>query len=1043
MYFQKSEKYLGFGLSVLSIVAIIACIYAHQRSGATGIPSRSSQGTRVRMADMYAGLPLRFEENRGQAGNRVKFLAQGRGYGLFLASGEAELALRSGSTSHADSKAGESRKTALAGIMKAEGAHGLGTMGGIPATAKSEKNTESAALVRLKLVGGNRGANPVGEDELPGKSNYFIGNDPKKWRTNVAQYARVKYEGVYPGIDLVYYGNQGQLENDFVLRPGADPKEIAFEISGASGLRIDDGGDLILELKNGELRLHKPVAYQDATLEQTGDKSRKLVAARYVQKSSNQFGFAVSGYDPAKPLVIDPVLTYSTFFGAQSDDFGGGIATDSSGNIYIVGNTLAPDDSDLTDLQGTPAAFESTRTGGCGICATPFIAKFNAAGTALVYATFLGGGETSSSATIAVDGSGNVAVTGSTRGQDFPTFNPFQATNRSTSFGPNAFVAKLNASGSALIFSTYLGGSQNDSGAAVAMDGPGNVYVTGLASSPDFPTTSNSFQPLNPNGATRAFVTKFTPDGTALAYSTFLGGSGFERGSGIAVDDAGNAYVTGFTASNDFPITPNAFQKTCNGGCSSVCCSTFVTNAFVVELNPSGTGLVYATYLGGGGDFASGIAVDKKGFAYVTGYTTSLSFPTLHAFQATNHGNNDAFVSKVSQDGSTLVYSTYLGGAADDKAHGIAVDGHGRAHVTGETFSSDFPTEAAVQPDNHTLCHPYCSDAFVTMLNPAGQGLNYSTYLGGSSTDWGTGLTVNGAGNTLVTGSTASFDFPTASPFEDSPTSIRNFRGYDIFVAKISEDGTPPPLPIVGSFSPAAGPVGSTVTVEGANFMRTTEVFFAGYPVVNFQVNSDTQLTLQVPDFSNNGVVSGPIGVSNSLGPLGVSSTDFKVTPTITSFTPASGPVGITVSIRGTALSGATSVAFNGMPVNLSCSPYNCLGGFSVNVPNGATSGPITVTTPRGTATSSTNFIVTTSGPPAISSFSPTSGPAGTMVTIVGTHFSYLSRVTFNGVMSYSAHAPSDTQVIAQVPTGATSGPISITTSTGTTTSSDNFIVTQ
>lgn len=1049
MYFQKRERYLGFGLSTLAILVIFAFVYSDaplqerilHRWGATGVFDRSGQGQgpQVRIAEMYGRLPLRFEANQGQAGSRVKFLARGRGYGLFLTASEAELALRSGNTTYAASIESKLRKGVPPGMMKTEGILGFSEASRTPVTDKAEKNTEQVALVRLKLVGGNREAKTVGEDELPGKSNYFIGSDPKNWRTNVPQYARVKYERVYPGIDLIYYGNQGQLENDFVIRPGADPKQIALEINGAKGLRIDNYGDLILELKNSELRLHKPVAYQDARLGQAGDSSRNLVAVRYVQKGHNQIGFAVNGYDPAKPLVIDPVLTYSTYFGAQSDESWGGIATDSSGNIFIVGSTLAPDDSDLTDLQGTPGAFESTRPGACGICATPFIAKFNATGTTLVYATFLGGGDAFASASIAVDGSGNVVVTGGSSFGDFPTFNPFQATRRSTNFGPNAFVTKLNASGSGLIFSTFLGGSQYDYGTGVTLDGAGNVYVTGLAGSPDFPTTSNSFQPSNPNGVTHAFVTKFTPDGSALAYSSFLGGTVYDYGAGIAVDTAGSAYVTGVTQSTDFPVTSNAFQTSCQGGCGQY--ASF--NAFVAKVNPSGTALAYATYLGGGGDTATGIAVDKNGFAYVTGFTRSPNFPTLHAFQATNRGNSDAFVSKLSQDGSKLIYSTYLGGARDDRAHGIAVDHHGRAHVTGETLSNDFPIELAVQQTNytnHTRCS-FCNTAFVTALNPMGQGLIYSTYLGGSTAEQGTGITVDGSGNTLVTGSTFSFDFPTASPFEDAPTSIQNFRGSDLFVAKISEDGTPPPLPAVSSFSPAAGPVGSTVRVQGANFAGTTHAFFAGFPLPNFHVNSDSQLTFQVPNW-NTEAVTGPISVSNSLGPLGVSSTDFNVTPTITSFTPASGPVGITVFINGTAFSGATSLAFNGVAASIYCPPHYCQIQIPVIVPNVATTGPITVTTPRGTATSSTNFIVTTSGPPAITSFSPTSGPPGTTVTLTGTHFSYAYKVTFNGVQSYFIEVPSDTQVITQVPTGATSGPISVTTRAGTATSSNNFTVT-
>ena len=430
----------------------------------------------------------------------------------------------------------------------------------------------------MKLVGANPAPQLTGSDELPGKSNYFIGNDPAKWRTNVPNYAKVKYADVYPGIDLAYYGNQRQLEYDFVVSPGADPQSIRLAFDGDEKQRIDDHGDLALEAKGGEIRMHRPVVFQQI------DGSRRNIAANFVLRSGREVGFEIARYDATKPLIIDPVLSYSTYLGGSSGDLGYGIAVDSSGNAYVTGGTTSVDFP-------TANAFQSA-LGGPSIVGHAFVTKLNAAGSAVVYSTYLGGSGGEFGYGIAVDSSGNAYVTGSTESTNFPTANAFQAAKRGSG---NAFLTKLNPAGSALVYSTYLGGTNFDAGRGIAVDSSGSAYVTGFTASPDFPT-ANAFQAAYGGYLSNAFVTKFNATGSALLYSTYLGGNrGGDYGDwgiGIAVDSSGNAYLTGYASSPDFPIV-NAFQTANN------CCDgEYTGDAFVTKLNPGGSA-VYSTHLGG------------------------------------------------------------------------------------------------------------------------------------------------------------------------------------------------------------------------------------------------------------------------------------------------------------------------------------------------------------------------------------------------------------------------------------------------------------
>ena len=701
---------------------------------------------RHQLAKAYGQLPLSFEANAGQMAQPVKFMSRGSGYSLFLTGTEAVLSLR------------DKRQVR-------DGAREMRDEKQVPRSSLIPRpsSLDTPAILHMKLVGAQANPRVTGAQELPGKVNYFIGRDKSKWRANVATYKQVRYGGVYPGVDLVYYGNQRQLEYDFVVAPGADPSHIQLGFSGAQNVRVDNSGALVLRLHDKAIKWHQPVIYQHI------NGQRRNVAGSYqlgTQHSAlSTVGFRLAAYDHRQPLIIDPVLSYSTYLGGNGLDVGNSIAVDSSGNAYVTGDTA----STTTPFPTTSGALQTTYGGGN---TDAFVSKLDVNG-ALVYSTYLGGTGDDRGNGIAVDSSGNAYVTGATTSStDFPT--TIGALQTTYGGGSNdAFVFKLNASGSALVYSTYLGGNGLDYGNSIAVDSSGNAYVTGDTKSTTFPTMS-PLQGSYGGGNTDTFVSKLNASGSALLYSTYFGSTGNEDGTGIAVDSSGNAYVMGDTNSNNLPTSPSAFQSTSvNLGASNP------YDAFVFKLNASGSTLVYATYLGGSGqDKGAGIAVDGSGNAYVTGYTVSTDFPTTAgALQTTYGGNNDAFVSKLNASGSALVYSTYLGGSANDYGYGIAVDSSGNAYVVGSTASTNFPTTTgALQATNGGN-----NDAFVSKLNASGSALVYSTYLGGSGDDYGSGIAVDSSGNAYVSGYTNSTNFPTVLP-EQAANSGSN----DAFVAKFS-----------------------------------------------------------------------------------------------------------------------------------------------------------------------------------------------------------------------------------------------------------------
>jgi beta-propeller repeat-containing protein len=722
-------------------------------------PAKSGAASRVQVSETYGKLPLHFEANQGQMDAQVKFLSRGSRHTLFLTPSEAVLVFTTPQ---------RTTKGRLSG-----------------ARVRPEDGAQvTRTVLRMTFVGASAEPRLVGMEELPGKANYFIGNDLAKWRTNVSTYAKVQYENVYRGIDLVYYGQQRQLEYDFVVRPGANPQTIVLGFQGADRLEVDAQGDLVLHTSAGVIRQRKPVIYQEV------EGRRREIAGGYVLEGVNQVGFKVAAYDASRPLVIDPTLFYSTYLGGSDFETGRGIAVDASGNAYVTGVTYS------ANFPTTAGAFQPAFGN-----SDAFVTKLNSTGSALVYSTYLGGGSGFDGGLgIVVDAAGNAYVTGETISTDFPTtpgaFQPAYGGNS------DAFMTKLNSTGSGLVYSTYLGGSDIEAGLGVAVDVLSNAYVTGLTWSSDFPTTPGAFQATSGGGSNDAFVTKLDPTGAALVYSTYLGGSGFDLGLGIVVDAAGNAYVTGETVSTGFPTTPGAFQPAFAGP---------GRDAFVTKLDLTGSGLVYSTYLGGSREETGfGIAVDVLSNAYVTGVTYSADFPTTPgAFQATSRGGfNDAFVTKLNSTGSGLVYSTYLGGSDQDEGHGIAVDALANAYVAGLTSSPDFPTTlGAFQPNIDGL--DTNGDAFVAKLNSTGSGLVYSSYLGGgSSFDTGNGIALDALPNpnAYVTGDTGSPDFPTT---RGAFQTAFGGGGGDAFVAQITEAEVPP-----GPFT-ARVTGGGTIDVAG------------------------------------------------------------------------------------------------------------------------------------------------------------------------------------------------------------------------------------
>ncbi len=887
------------GLMVAVVVATagtVALAYGHgSKAGARAIhavsrpaaaavsPSMQTINLPGARAD-FAALPMTFEKNEGQTDPRVKYMARGNGYGLFLTQHEAVLALQAG--------------------------------------------PRRASVVRMKLAGENGQSAVTGENLLPGKSNYLIGNDPAKWHRNVPQFARVRYTSAYPGIDLVYYGKQGRLEYDFQVAPGANPKQIALLLDGGKGVKLTRSGDLVIATEAGKVQLQAPRIYQEVA------GKREPVSGRFAIRGTNEVGFEIGAYDRSRELVIDPALSYSTYLGGTGDEAcsvitGTGtpvpqcpaIAVDDVPDIYIAGSTTS------TDFPvSASGALQSALAGTANL----FITKLNpsAAGAQQeIFSTYLGGNGTDTPAGIAVAPGANIVLAGTTSSSNFPAQNGYQTAPKAA--GSHTFVTELDSAGGSVLYSTYLSSSGNDVAKGLALDINGNAYVTGVTTSTthDFPVVTGALQPTA-LADQQFFISKIklnpiTVGPASLAYSTYFGGgnpaNGVAVGGGIAVDTSGNVYITGGTnfqntqsspqngGGTDFPIL-NASQV-CLGHPENPtsCPSETGTDAFVAKINPAasvGSQLLYSTYLGGtGNEVGYGIAVDTGQSAYITGSTTSpagtstsvvagdiiipteaaplqscLDAPSNPTPCPTGLTASDAFVAKFTNPGTistptTLTYFSYLGGSGNDVGTSIQADSLGGTYVTGWTNSTDFPVQNAgigTSPGGGT-------DAFVARLDTTATTTNVasvdsSRYLGGAGNDAGTDIVLDSAANLYIAGETSSANFPTANPFQAALSGPS-----DAFITELSPNVS---LGVVETASPSPVGVGSEVTftytvtntsndlISGINFADT-------FPPANATYDSAT-----APGgcgaLSSSGSVSCLVG---TLDPAGAATVTVTLTP--------------------------------------------------------------------------------------------------------------------------------------------------------------------
>ncbi len=644
-----------------------------------------------------------------------------------------------------------------------------GSAGALMLSPRAAKWKFRNRSLSMTFIGTNRNPRMEGLEPLKTKTSYFIGNDPANWRTGVVNYGKVRYAGLWPGIDLIYYGNQQDHEFDFVLAPRTDPSTIRFRFDHAGKIAIDENGDMVLKSDGGDVRLRKPVLYQEV------DGQRRVIDGRFAlhrKAGRAEVGFEVGRYDRDRSLVIDPVITFATFLGSYYVDLASSIKVDAQGYMYVGGSTSS------YYFPTTPGAFQTWQvdTGGCSgpeppfylPCSSAFIAKITPTGDALVYSTYLGGTPFNYGESIAVDAQGHVYIVGSTDAPNFPvTPGAWQTTKRGQR---NGFVTKLNATGTGLIYSTYLGGSNREWAYDIKIDSTGQAYVCGATNSPDFPVTPGAAQTvfrggelLNQNFGD-AFIVKLNTAGSAPVYSTLLGGTGREVAYSLELDLTGSVTVAGMTASRDFPVTPDAYQTSIE--------NLYVddTDAFATRINPAGTAFTYATLIGAdGSEEASALAVNPAGEIYLFGITNSEKFPvTANAIQKNislfpteyNPPKVDCFVLRLNPATKTLIYSTYLGGVFDEQAHGLVIDEKGYAYLTGYAFSGDFPTTPGERQNG--------TDAFLTKIHPSGDYLVYSMNIGGmpgdGDRDYGFDITRDQAGRIYIAGVTESVTFPVVNP---------------------------------------------------------------------------------------------------------------------------------------------------------------------------------------------------------------------------------------------------------------------------------------
>ena len=725
-----------------------------------------------------ANLPLYFEANRGQTGSSAQFIAHGNRSEFLVFPDAAELVLG-----------------------KSAGAHSF-----------------SSRAVQMRFIGADPQAKISGVDELSGKINYFIGNNPSQWETGVPIFANVRVTDLYPGVNLVYYGNGRQLEYDFTLAPGANPNSVAIRFDGVSQITINANGDLALTVGDGQIRQPGPVIYQVV------QGIRKEIRGGFKLLDAHTIGFSVGDYDHTLPLVIDPILSYSTYFGGNGNDSAAALAVDTNGFVYIAGQTTSTEFPSGKPFS-TPGAFQTSYPGGSN---TGFVAKFDNLGTNLIYLTYLGGDVDDFASSIAVDGSGNVYLAGATQSPNFPvTTNALNQHIAGTSapgtgYPIDAFVTELNSSGSNLLFSTYLGGTASDGATSIALDSSDNIYVTGFTYSTNFPVTTNAFQRQSAvtnwyyqiNYNANAFVTEIAAGGAKLLYSSYFGGINFDAAEGVALDRSNYIYLTGFTASTNFPVK-NAILQTIGANLVNGNLMNGLTNqipifsydAFVAKFSPGFTNLIYSTYLGGGNDDVGyAVAADGAGNAYVAGWTDSTNFPvTVTNLPPLQNGltNNvlyglvitNAFVAQIVWNGTNAAIgnTAVFGGTnfySRDIANGLALDASGNIFVDGSTISTNFPA-VDTGPDFLAATNAGQNDAFVIAFGTNFSRVIYSGSLGGAANDSAYAIAVDPADNAYIAGQTYSVNFPTNNARQTALNGAAN-----TFLAKLILNTDPPPLSI-------------------------------------------------------------------------------------------------------------------------------------------------------------------------------------------------------------------------------------------------------
>ena len=878
-------------------------------------PSYTSKDQVASVAAAYGHLPLSFEPNRGQSDSRAKFQARGNGYGLYLTLGSVFLDLPGDST-------------------------------------------RSQALVAMQIAGANPRPDITGEQPLPGHSNYFIGKNPSHWHSNIPQFARVRYRQIYRGIDLTFYGNQGRLEYDFEVQPGADSGQILLNLAGANP-KLAKNGDLVLIASGREVRFQAPQAYQEVY------GNRQIVPAAF-EVRGRSIGFTVGEYDRTRALIIDPVLTYSTFLGGAGSEscaaaagtgFVGhcpAVAVDSASRAYVAGATTS---------SGTFAGTSAPSVNGG---ADVFIARLDSNGSALDYVTYVGGSGTEYPVGVAVDSGFNVYVAGTTTSGDFPT----TATAFQTSAGSapsHVFFSKFDPSGSANLYTTYLSGSgaaPGDSASGLAVDTLGRAYLFGTTTSSDFPVTGGALQ-TTAAATNQFFFSKINPGtgGTnSLQYSTFIGGStpsnGTVSGGAVAVDNSFNVYLAGGTTFTDMPVV-NAYQGTLKGSGTS--------DAWVARLNAPANNTqqytpLYETYLGGSGnDIAYAVATDGTS-SYVTGSTSSTDFtlPTATtAFQSSSGGGTDAFVAKFgvpvtsgsSQGSVPLSYFTYLGGSATDTGLAITAESSTQnARVSGFTDSGDFP--AANSPIQGSSGGG--RDAFfariTTTTGSTSSNSSSSTFLGGAGTDMGTGVAVDSALNSYIVGETSSSNFPRANALQANIAG-----GIDGFISKLGPNTaglTMPATTPANSANPPGASVSNPVVNPspvgvGSDVTFKYYIFNTGDPVAgvvftdSVAAGSGTIKSGGTSSSISGSSCSNPSGgtVVCNLGTVPTSALSTGSSPTLSS----AGSVTVTVTAPTTVLSGPLSIG--------NSAQLTFPGGSTPTISGSATVNDFTVTATPASAT--------------------------------------------------------------------------------------------